>query len=101
MSAHPVSEAEGGLNQTEFEVTDSLYKAFTVSTNQNGVNILCFEEFEFKNPINLEEFPVGSFVRCGGILQKIEFNPNKSKIWILRLTVSDAFARNPNLPIGQ
>jgi hypothetical protein len=36
---------------------------------------------------------VGSFVRCGGTLEKIEFNPNQSKIWIMRLTVSDAFIR--------
>lgn len=57
---------------------------------------MCFEKFIFKDKINLDNFSEKSFVRCGGILEKIEMNPNKSLIWVLRLTVTDAFARNAN-----
>ncbi|MBP5995188.1 MAG: hypothetical protein KA736_05750 [Crocinitomicaceae bacterium] len=39
-------------------------------------------------------FKEKSFIRCGRILQGIGFNPNESKIWIMRLTVTDAFVRS-------
>jgi hypothetical protein len=96
MPAHPVTNRDGALRQIKFDVTDSTNTAFTSATNEDGVNILCFEKFIFKDKIILEDFPVKSFVRCGGTLQKIEFNPNESLIWILRLTVTDAFARKSN-----
>ncbi|MFD2584739.1 hypothetical protein ACFSR6_19750 [Pedobacter vanadiisoli] len=32
-------------------------------------------------------------VRCGGKIDKIEFNPDKSLVWITRLTIKDGFAR--------
>ena len=44
-----------------------------------------------KAPLPFKEKTV---VRCGGILKGIEFNPNESKIWIMRLTVTDAFVRS-------
>jgi hypothetical protein len=96
MSAHPVTTKDGALRQLKFEVTDSTNTAFTSATNSAGANILCFEKFIFKDKINLDDFPEKSFVRCGGTLEKIETNPNKSLIWILRLTVTDAFARKTN-----
>lgn len=96
MSAHPVTTKDGALRQVKFDVTDSTNTAFIAATNSKGVNILCFEKFLFKDKINLADFPEESFVRCGGTLEKIETNPNKSMIWILRLTVKDAFARKTN-----
>jgi hypothetical protein len=96
MSAHPVTTKYGALRQIKFDVTDSTNAAFTSATNSKGINILCFEKFTFKDKINLDDFPEKSFVRCGGTLEKIETNPNKSMIWILRLTVTDAFARKAN-----
>lgn len=96
MSAHPVTTKDGALGQLKFEVNDSTNTAFTSATNSKGVNILCFEKFIFKDEINLDDFPEKSFVRCGGTLEKIETNPNKSMIWILRLTVKEAFARKTN-----
>lgn len=96
MAAHPVTTRDGALSQIKFEVTDSTNIAFTSATNNAGTNILCFEKFIFKDKINLDDFPEKSIVRCGGTLEKIEINPNKSMIWILRLTVSDAFARKTN-----
>jgi hypothetical protein len=96
MSAHPVTTKDGALSQIKFDVSDSTNAAFTSATNSKGANILCFEKFTFKDKINLDDFPEKSFVRCGGTLQKIETNPNKSLIWVLRLTVIDAFARKTN-----
>ena len=96
MSAHPVTTKDGALRQIKFDVSDSTNAAFTSATNSNGANILCFEKFTFKDKINLDDFPEKSFVRCGGTLQKIETNPNKSLIWVLRLTVIDAIARKTN-----
>jgi hypothetical protein len=96
MPAHPVTMKDGALRQIKFDVTDSTNEAFTSATNSKGSNILCFEKFLFKDKINLDEFPEKSYVRCGGTLEKIETNPNKSTIWILRLTITDAFARKPN-----
>ena len=93
MSAHPVTSKDGALSQLKFEVTDSTNSAFTSATNYAGTNILCFEKILFKDKINLADFPEKSIVRCGGTLEKIQTNPNKSMIWILRLTVKDAFAR--------
>jgi hypothetical protein len=96
MSAHPVSTRDGALGQIKFDVSDSTNAAFTSATNAKGTNILCFEKFQFKDKIDLEDYPEKSFVRCGGTLSKIEFNPNKSTVWILRLTITDAFVRKAN-----
>lgn len=43
-----------------------------------------------KAPLPFKEKTV---VRCGGILKGIEFNPNGSTIWIMRLNVEGAFVR--------
>lgn len=96
MSAHPVTTKDGALRQIKFEVTDSTNTAFITATNSAGTSILCFEKFIFNDKINLDDFPEKSIVRCGGTLEKIETNPNKSLIWVLRLTVTDAFARKTN-----
>lgn len=92
MSAHPYVKGEGcGLNCTRLEKDSSQWKAFTAAANQAGTSILCMEHFELrKAPLPFKE---KTFIRCGGILQGIELNPNESTIWILRLTVSDAFVR--------
>jgi len=92
MPSHPISNNDGSLNCLKFSVTDSTNEASTATTNKGGLNILCFEYFYFKEKQNPEIFG-NSMVRCGGILDKIELNPNKSKIWIIRLRISDAFAR--------
>lgn len=95
MSAHPLTTKDGSLNCLKFSVSDTTNEAFTTATNTKGVNILCFEKFYFKDKLNPADF-MNSFVRCGGTLEKIELNPNKSMIWILRLTVRNAFARKAN-----
>lgn len=93
MSAHPVSSKDGALRQTKFTTTDSTNEAFTSATNAKGTNILCFEHFYLPKSFNPYEFSDGDIVRMGGVLQKIEMNPNKSKVWILRLTIGNAFVQ--------
>jgi len=96
MSAHPVSENESNtLNQTMFSEIDSHFEGFTSATNAKGTNIFCFEKFYFNDKLNLKKLKK-SIVRCGGTLDKIELNPNKSMIWIVRLTVTDAYVRIAN-----
>lgn len=92
MSAHPFVKGEGGgLNCTRFEKDSSQWTAFTAAANHDGTSILCMEHFELtKAPLPFKE---KTFIRCGGVLQGIELNPNESTIWILRLTVTDAFVR--------
>ena len=61
-------------------------------TRNIKTNILCFEYFEYAEKINPSDF-IGKNVRCGGTLSAIEINPNKSKIWVARLKITNAFAR--------
>ncbi|MFM6933857.1 MAG: hypothetical protein ACKOXP_00290 [Flavobacteriales bacterium] len=93
MAAHPYAKGEaGGLNVTYVEKDSSQWTAFTSASNQAGTSIFCFEHMALKKaPL---PYKVKSFIRCGGILQDIEFNPNESTIWIMRLKVSDAFVRS-------
>lgn len=96
MASHPLSiKGEDTMNKTFFSETDSTFEAFTTSTNKGGTNILCFEKFYFDEKVLTNQYK-NSMVRCGGKLEKIEFNPNKSTIWILRLTIKDAYHRKAN-----
>ncbi len=93
MAAHPfVNGQGGGLNTTYVDKESSTWIAFTAAANHDGTSILCMEHMELKKaPLPFKEKIV---VRCGGILQGIEFNPNESTIWIMRLTMTDAFVRS-------
>ena len=96
MAAHPVLPGgKSGMNQIAFKSTDTTNEASTTATNAKATSILCFEYFYFNHKIDIASFG-SSVVRCGGILEKIEPNPHQSNIWILRLTVKDAFARKAN-----
>ena len=96
MPSHPITYKDGQLKHVKLEISDTSNRAFTVATNNSGTSIMCFEYFNFKDKINVNDFPINAYVRCGGILDKIEMNPNKSTIWILRLHVKDAFLRRTN-----
>lgn len=96
MSAHPIASSENNtLRKTHFSETDSTYQAFTSATNSEETSIFCFEQFYFNEKVNVAAFGK-SFVRLGGTLEKIEFNPNESTLWIMRLTIRDSFARKAN-----
>lgn len=92
MAIHPIAKSENNtINQTSISEVDGKFEGFSTATNKNSTNILCFEKFYFKDKLKLKKLE-NQFVRCSGTLEKIEFNPNKSLIWICRLTVKDAIA---------
>lgn len=94
MSAHPcVDSGTHDFNSLQFVTANGQLRGMTITANDKKTNILCFEYFEYSEPVNPSEF-IGKNVRCGGILKAVETNPNKSKIWISRLHISDAFARD-------
>ena len=94
MSAHPCKDsAVQGFNLLKFGVFFDKFQGMTISANNDGANILCFEYFDYADPIDPRDF-IGKNVRCGGILTSVE--TSESKIWISRLHVSNAFARISN-----
>ncbi|MEO6720353.1 MAG: hypothetical protein ABIN67_08300 [Ferruginibacter sp.] len=93
MSAHLcVDSLKQSFNALQFHFKDGEIQGSTTSSNDAKTTILCFEYFKYSEPINPAEF-IGNNVRCGGTLTSIDVNPNKSKIWVSRLHISNAFAR--------
>jgi len=94
MPAHPcIDSSKHGFNSLQFVTKgDSKLYGLTIASNSAETNILLFEYFDYTELINPADLR-GKNVRCGGILQTFETNPNKSKIWIARLHISNAFAR--------
>ncbi len=94
MPGHPCldSIAKAPFNSFQFQKKNGKYQGHTMVANKQKVNILLFEYYDFKEEYNPEDF-VGSTVRCGGILESFEVNPNKSMLWIGRLHISEAYVR--------
>lgn len=93
MPAHPCIDSTAlGYNSLKFVMHNGILKGMTTTANQSKTTILCFEYFVYKEPVNPSRY-IGKTVRCGGILESIEVNPNKSNIWISRIYIRDAFAR--------
>jgi hypothetical protein len=93
MSAHPcIDSTSQDYNSLKFVTVDGQLQGMTITANNKKTNILCFEYFKYADSINPSEF-IGKNVRCGGTLEAVEVNPNNSKIWISRLHITNAFAR--------
>lgn len=94
MSAHPcIDSSSKGYNSLQFVTTDGELKGMTITANNKKTNILCFEYFKYADGINPAEL-IGKNIRCGGTLASVEVNPNNSKIWISKLHIDNAFARD-------
>ena len=94
MSAHPcVDSTANAFNSLKFVTREGKLMGSTTSTNFAKTSILCFEYFDYHDPIDPAAL-IGKMVRCGGVLKSVETNANESTIWIARLHISDAFARN-------
>lgn len=94
MSGHPcIDSTKFSYNSLNFSMKEGELQGMTTTSNKAMTNILCFEYFKFASPVDPAAY-IGKNVRCGGILESIEVNPNHSKIWISRLTVKDAFIRD-------
>ncbi|MGN6420068.1 MAG: hypothetical protein ACTHMC_21355 [Pseudobacter sp.] len=93
MSAHPcVDSSSQDFNSLKFVNKEGELRGMTITSNNKKTNILCFEYFKYADPINPSEL-IGKNIRCGGKLASVEVNPNKSSIWISRLHIENAFAR--------
>jgi len=93
MSAHPCIDSTAiGFNSLQFRMSGEKLQGSTTSANNSKTSILCFEYFKYAEEINPADF-IGKNVRCGGTLESVEVNPNKSTIWISRIFIANAFAR--------
>jgi hypothetical protein len=93
MSAHPcIDSSSQGFNSLKFVTVDGQLQGMTITANNKKTNILCFEYFKYADPVNPSEM-IGKNIRCGGTLASVEVNPDNSKIWISRLHIDNAFAR--------
>lgn len=93
MSAHPcVDSSSMAFNSLKFTIQNNKYQGSIASTNESKTSIFCFEYFDYDQEINPTDF-IGKNVRCGGILNSVEINPNKSSVWISRIRITNAFAR--------
>jgi len=86
-----VDSTKNSYNALTFLKKGNQLQGFTVTSNSKNTNILCFEYFQFKDPIDPSGF-LGKNVRCKGILDSFEVNPSPLKIWIARLHISNAEA---------
>ena len=74
------------------QVKDTPNALRTTATNKEGSGIHSFDYVEFDEALNIKEFD-GKEIFMGGILRKIEYNEDKTKPWILRLTFNKGFLR--------
>jgi hypothetical protein len=91
MSAHPCIDSNAkGYNSIQFIIKDGQMQGMTITSNRTNTNILCFEYFKYSEALNPNEL-IGKNIRCGGILESVEVS--ESKIWISKLHITNAFAR--------
>ena len=94
MAAHPcIDSSSEGFNSLKFVSVNGQIQGLTITVNNKKTNILCFEYFKYADPVKPSEL-IGKNIRCGGILEAVEVNPNNSLIWISRLRLTKAFARD-------
>lgn len=95
MSAHPcVDSGKLAYNSLSFFRDDSgRLKGRTTTTNNKATSILLFEYFDFAETVDPQAY-IGKNVRCGGILEELKPNPNKSTVVIGRLYIKNAFIRD-------
>lgn len=74
------------------QVKDTPNALRTTATNQEGNAIHSFDYVLFDGPVDIKEFN-GKQTFLGGLLQKAEYNEDKSKPWILRLFFHKGFLR--------
>lgn len=92
MPGHPTTADTSTLrlNTNVLRAKDKAFEARTTSTNASGSSIYFFETFYFNRNLDLNRLE-GLNTQCGGTLKSIQFNPNESLIWIMRLEIEEAF----------
>jgi len=74
------------------QVKDTPNAFRTTATNKEGNGIHSFDYVQLDQTIDLKEFN-GKEAFVGGILQRAEYNEDKSKPWVLRLFFKKGFLR--------
>lgn len=74
------------------QVKDTPNAFRTTATNKEGSGIHSFDYVQFDTAFNIKEFD-GKETFIGGILQRAEYNEDKSKPWVLRLFFKNGFVR--------
>ncbi len=112
MAGHPTTfdtdDSHARFNQNEISMKHDSVKGHCTSSNKAKTSIYCFENYDF--PYTVSDTAemhlstmVGESTRWGGILAAVELNPNKSKVWISRLHIKDAWIHGfiPTEPMPQ
>ena len=93
MSGHPcIDSTVNSFNSLQFFIEKRQWMGTTTTTNNANTNILFFEYFAYANAVDPDDY-IGKNVRCGGTLESIEINPDRSTLWISRMYISNAFIR--------
>lgn len=93
MSAHPCTDSSSqGNNSLKFVMVNGQLQGMTIATNNKRTSILCFEYFKYRDAIDPLDM-IGKNIRCGGTLASVEVNANNSTIWVCKLHIENAFAR--------
>jgi hypothetical protein len=91
MTGHPTTtdSTQKAYNTNTLRYENGKVKGATITTSKGNTAIYFFEYFDFKDVFDIASV-AQSNTRCGGILNEIEFNPNQSNIWIMRLHIREA-----------
>ena len=94
MAGHPTTTdtTQMAFNTNMLRILNGKAISSTTATNEDATSIYAFEHFEFTDSIDVDQYH-GKNTRCSGILDTIQFNPNKSTIWIMRLSIKEAQIR--------
>ncbi len=74
------------------QVKDSPNAFRTTATNKEGSGIHSFDYVQFDELVSIKEFD-GKETFIGGVLQRAEYNEDKTKPWVLRLFFKKGFVR--------
>ena len=93
MPGHPTrvdstGEEHLAFNMNTISVQGDSIVVSTTTSNEEGTVIYSFEYVHLADDIEVAELD-GLDTRCGGTLARVEFNPNESLIWIMRIIVEE------------
>ncbi|MBI1289137.1 MAG: hypothetical protein GC178_16345 [Flavobacteriales bacterium] len=94
MPGHPATTDTVKLkyDSNELKMQGDQAKCSVITPNSNQSSIYFFEYYDLVPGTDIHQFD-GKDTRIGGTLDSIEFNPNGSTIWIMRLHFKDAILR--------
>lgn len=91
MAVHPsdIDTNNRRLNTNVFYNSEGASHCRTISGNADEGRIYLYEDFEFNIALEPQRIRA-KLSRCGGLLEKVEFNRGDTKNWIMRLYIANA-----------